>query len=72
MALVQMNFNSEYLKGNHEISIILPDRPWETSSKEFYASGKNIPFSGCCTEPLAITPTGCEKPISSCMPVKKI
>lgn len=43
MALVQMNFNSEYLKGNHEISIILPDRPWETSSKEFYASGKKYP-----------------------------
>lgn len=40
MALLQINFESEYLKNNHEVSIILPDKPREITPKEFYASGK--------------------------------
>ncbi len=40
MALVTMNFESEYLYSNHEISIILPDKPRSLTAKEFYSSGK--------------------------------
>ncbi len=43
MALVNMNFQSQYLGVNHEISIILPDRPWQTDAKDFYTSGKKYP-----------------------------
>ncbi len=43
MALVQMNFESEYLNSNHEISIILPDKPREKTPGEFYGSGKKYP-----------------------------
>lgn len=40
MALVQMNFESQYLGNNHEISIILPDKPRGKTPKEFYGSGE--------------------------------
>lgn len=40
MSLLSYNFESQYLKGNHEIEVILPDRPREISPKEFYQSGK--------------------------------
>ncbi|MBR2264805.1 MAG: hypothetical protein IJ917_10800 [Firmicutes bacterium] len=40
MAYVQFDFQSEYLMGNTQVSIILPDKPWMTKSKEFYESGK--------------------------------
>ena len=43
MALVNMNFQSQYLGVNHEISVILPDRPWQTDAKDFYTSGKKYP-----------------------------
>lgn len=43
MALVQMNFQSQYLQSNHEITVILPDRPWRTDAKDFYSSGKKYP-----------------------------
>lgn len=36
MAMIQMNFMSEYLNGNNYINIILPDRPGNQSSSEFY------------------------------------
>ena len=40
MALVTLNFESEYLMNNHNVGVILPDRPHDISSKEFYGSGK--------------------------------
>lgn len=43
MALVTMNFESTYLFSNHEISVILPDKPRNLTPKEFYESGKKYP-----------------------------
>ena len=40
MSLVQMNFESQYLGVNHEISVILPDKPRTLTPGEFYGSGK--------------------------------
>ncbi len=40
MSLVTMNFESQYLHSNHEISIILPDKHRGESPREFYGSGK--------------------------------
>ena len=43
MAHLVMNFESSYLHGNTEISVILPDKPREVSPKEFYGSEKAYP-----------------------------
>ena len=43
MALVTMNFESQYLMVNHEVSVILPDKPREQSPADFYGSGKKYP-----------------------------
>ena len=40
MALLTFNFESQYLNNNHEISIILPDKPREVEPAAFYGSGK--------------------------------
>ena len=40
MSLVTLNFESEYLMNNHNVGIILPDRPHELSARKFYESGK--------------------------------
>ena len=40
MALVQFNFESEYLNNNHTISVILPDKPRGITAHDFYGSGK--------------------------------
>ncbi|MBQ6549985.1 MAG: hypothetical protein IJL78_01080 [Lachnospiraceae bacterium] len=40
MALVTLNFESQYLMNNHNVGVILPDRPHDVSAKEFYESGK--------------------------------
>ncbi|MBR5995959.1 MAG: hypothetical protein IK026_05220 [Eubacteriaceae bacterium] len=40
MALFELNFNSQYLGGNTEISVIMPDKGWGQDAAEFYASGK--------------------------------
>ncbi len=40
MALVTMNFESEFLNNNHAISIILPDKPRSKTPKEFYSDKK--------------------------------
>ena len=40
MALINLNFESEYLQGNTEVSVILPDRPRTVPSCEFYGSGE--------------------------------
>ena len=43
MALVKMNFESEFLRNNTEISIILPDKPRDLNPKQFYGNGKKYP-----------------------------
>ena len=40
MALVHFNFESQYLQGNTDVNIILPDKARSQSPKEFYGSGK--------------------------------
>ena len=40
MALMQFDFQSQYLQGNTTVSIILPDKPWKAEPKKFYRSGK--------------------------------
>lgn len=40
MSVLTMNFESQYLKSNHEISVIMPDRPDSVQSEDFYTSGK--------------------------------
>jgi putative tributyrin esterase len=40
MALVSFKFSSHFLHGNHEISIILPDRPQRQLPKDFYGNGQ--------------------------------
>ena len=40
MSLVTLNFESEYLGNNHNVGIILPDRPHQVPSREFYGNGK--------------------------------
>lgn len=36
MSVLNMNFESQYLKSNHEISIILPNKPQHVPAKEYY------------------------------------
>ena len=43
MALVNFDFQSDCLKGDTEISVILPDKPWGKNPTEFYRSGKKYP-----------------------------
>jgi putative tributyrin esterase len=40
MSLVHFNFESQYLHGNTDVNIILPDKPREINSKAFYGSGE--------------------------------
>ena len=39
MALVNLNFESQYLNGNTEVSIILPDKPRDQGPAQFYGNG---------------------------------
>lgn len=43
MALVTMNFESQYLGNNHTVGIILPDKARGKSPREFYESGEKYP-----------------------------
>ncbi len=43
MSLINFNFYSKYLAGNTEISVILPDLPFDADPKSFYLSGKKYP-----------------------------
>jgi S-formylglutathione hydrolase FrmB len=43
MALVEFNFESQYLGNNHTVGIILPDKPRRLTPKQFYGSGKKYP-----------------------------
>ena len=39
MALVNLNFESQFLNGNTEVSIILPDKPRDQQPTDWYANG---------------------------------
>lgn len=43
MALLTLNFESQYLMNNHEVSVILPDKPRDITPEAFYASPKRYP-----------------------------
>ena len=40
MSLLKINFESQYLSNNHEVYIVLPDKPRDMTPEEFYRSGK--------------------------------
>lgn len=40
MSLVKFNFESQFLNGNTEVSIILPDKPREVEPKDYYSNSK--------------------------------
>lgn len=40
MSLLNLNFFSQCLGNNNDITVIMPDRPWAQSPDTFYASGK--------------------------------
>ena len=40
MSILTYNFESEYLKNNHEVTVILPDKPRALTPEEFYRSGR--------------------------------
>jgi len=43
MALIHLDFESEYLGGNTDVNIIVPDRPRTVAAAEYYGSGKKYP-----------------------------
>lgn len=43
MALVQLNFESKYLCGNTNVTVILPDLPRDVQPGTFYGSGRSYP-----------------------------
>lgn len=43
MALVHLNFESQYLHSNTDVNVVLPDRPRRLDAGEFYSSGKKYP-----------------------------
>lgn len=43
MALVHLNFESQYLQNNTDALVILPDRPRTVEAKDFYEKGKKYP-----------------------------
>ena len=40
MALLTLEFESQYLGNNHTVGVILPDKPRGVTPAEFYGSGK--------------------------------
>ena len=40
MALIHLNFESQYLNGNTDVNIIVPDKPRTTDPDKFYGNGK--------------------------------
>ena len=43
MALLHLNFESQYLKNNTDINIIMPDKPRSQTPSEFYGGNKKYP-----------------------------
>ena len=42
MSLIKFNFESQFLCGNTEVSIIMPDKPRDKEAKDYYASGEKF------------------------------
>ena len=42
MALITLDFESEYMGSNQNVNIIVPDKPRDISCKDFYEN------AGCC------------------------
>ena len=40
MSILTYNFESEYLKNNHSVTVILPDKPRALTPKQFYGNGR--------------------------------
>ena len=40
MSLLKINFESQFLSGNHQVYIILPDKPRDVTPEAFYRSGE--------------------------------
>ena len=40
MSLLKINFESQYLSNNHQVYVILPDKPRNMTPEEFYGSGE--------------------------------
>ena len=72
MALVHFNFESQYLQGNTDVNIILPDKAERFPQRSFMVPVRNIRYFGCCMERSEIIPTGFGRATLSCMPVKRI
>lgn len=43
MSLMHINFESKYLRGNTEVTAVLPSRPHNTAPEDFYESQKKYP-----------------------------
>ena len=43
MSLMTIDFESQYLANNHQVNIILPDKPREAAPEAFYRSGRRYP-----------------------------
>lgn len=43
MSLMNINFDSKYLRGNTEVTIVMPNRPYNVVPQEFYESRKKFP-----------------------------
>lgn len=61
MALLTLNFESEFLKGNTEIHVIMPDREQELDAKNFIRAESCTRYSGFYMEVAGITQIGSEK-----------
>lgn len=42
MSVLTYNFESQYLKSSHEITVILPDKPRDLTPAQFYGSGRKF------------------------------
>lgn len=40
LSLLTYNFESPSLRNNHEITVLLPDKPWGMAPREFYGNEK--------------------------------
>ena len=40
MSLLKINFESQYLSNNHQVYVILPDKPRNMTPEAFYRSGE--------------------------------
>ena len=61
MSILTYNFESEYLKNNHEVTVILPDKPRAQTPQEFYRSGRKYKVLWLLHGTLATTATGFAK-----------